>query len=100
MRKYYTGDVFDTMQIWSNWGFKKGVSLDNLAQALNVGRKSAHGTDVAHWWAARDFDSIKRYCAEDVRLTHRVFQRLTYQVPREDIAPAEKVQILSAPVAA
>jgi hypothetical protein len=79
MKKYYTGDVFDTMQIWSNWGFKKGVKLENLGSALNVGCKSGHGTDVAHWWAVRDFGSIKSYCIEDVRLTYRVFQRLTYQ---------------------
>jgi 3'-5' exonuclease len=79
LRKYYTADVIDTMQLWTNWGFKKGVSLDNLAQALGVGQKTGHGTDVAHWWTARDFESIKMYCMEDVRLTHRVYQRLTYQ---------------------
>jgi 3'-5' exonuclease len=81
LRKYYTADIIDTMQLWTNWGFKKGVSLDNLGQALGVGQKTGHGTDVAHWWAARDFESIKMYCMEDVRLTHRVYQRLTYQSP-------------------
>jgi uncharacterized protein YprB with RNaseH-like and TPR domain len=81
LRKFYTVDVVDTMQLWTNWGFKKGVSLDDLAQALGVGQKTGHGTDVAHWWAARDFQSIKTYCMEDVRLTHRIYQRLTYQSP-------------------
>ena len=81
LRKFYTVDVIDTMQLWTNWGFKKGVSLDNLAQALGMGQKTGHGTDVAHWWAGREFESIKKYCMEDVRLTHRVYQRLTYQLP-------------------
>jgi DNA polymerase elongation subunit (family B) len=78
MRKYYTGEVIDTMQVWSNWSYKKAVKLDELAQALGVGQKSGKGTDVAHWWAVRDFDSIKRYCLDDVRLTYRVFCRLKY----------------------
>src|SRR3989442_11574605 len=26
LRKYYTVDVQDTMQVWTNWGFKKGVT--------------------------------------------------------------------------
>jgi len=81
LRKFYTVDVIDTMQLWTNWGFKKGVSLDDLAMALGVGQKTGHGTDVAHWWAIRDFAGIQRYCMEDVRLTHRVYQRLTYQSP-------------------
>ena len=81
LRKFYTVDVIDTMQLWTNWAFKKGVGLDDLAQALGVGQKTGHGTDVAHWWTARDFESIKTYCIEDVRLTHRVYQRLTYQSP-------------------
>src|SRR5712692_4659352 len=80
LRKYYTLDAIDTMQLWTNWGFKKGISLDDLANALGLGQKTGHGTDVAHWWAARDFESIKRYCMEDVRLTYRVYQRLTYQL--------------------
>lgn len=79
MRKYYTGDVADTMQMWTNWGFKKGVSLDVLGQALGVGRKTGQGADVAQWWALRDFQSIGTYCLDDVRLTYRVYRRLTYQ---------------------
>jgi len=39
--------VVDTMQMWTNWGFKKGVTLDNLGNALGCGAKSGHGTDVA-----------------------------------------------------
>jgi DNA polymerase elongation subunit (family B) len=29
MRKYYSVDLRDTMAIWTNWGFKKGVMGDN-----------------------------------------------------------------------
>jgi len=79
LRKYYTGDVVDTMHVWTNWGYKKGVTLDNLGTALGCGAKTGHGTDVAHWWAVRDLQSIATYCMEDVRLTYRVYCKLTYQ---------------------
>ena len=82
LRKYYTVDVQDTMQVWTNWGFKKGVTLDALGGALGCGQKTGHGMDVGQWWAIRDLDSIKAYCLEDVRLTYRVYCRLMYQQPR------------------
>jgi DNA polymerase elongation subunit (family B) len=79
-RKYYTADVIDTLQLWTKWtGSKKGVTLDALGSALGCGRKSGEGTGVAEWWAVRDIESIKRYCADDVRLTYGVYCRLTYQ---------------------
>ncbi|MGA8607814.1 MAG: ribonuclease H-like domain-containing protein [Candidatus Sulfotelmatobacter sp.] len=83
-RRYYTADVVDTLQLWTNWsGNKKGVTLDALGTALGCGRKTGEGTNVAQWWAERDIDSIKKYCCADVQLTYRVFCRLTYQEPRQ-----------------
>lgn len=83
-RRYYTADVIDTLQLWTNWsGNKKGVTLDALGSALGCGRKTGEGARVAEWWAVLDIDSIKKYCREDVQLTYRVFCRLTYQEPRQ-----------------
>ena len=83
-RRYYTADVIDTLQLWTNWsGNKKGVTLDALGSALGCGRKTGEGARVAEWWAVRDIDSIKKYCCEDVQLTYRVFCRLMYQEPKE-----------------
>jgi len=82
LRRYYTADVKDTMCIWTNWGFKKGVTLDALATALGVGQKTGHGVDVPDWWAVRDLRSIGEYCLQDCWLTYQVFCKLTYQEPR------------------
>ena len=83
-RRYYTANVIDTLQLWTNWsGNKKGVTLDALGSALGCGRKTGEGARVAEWWAVRDIDSIKRYCGDDVRLTYRVYCRLTYQEPKK-----------------
>jgi len=81
-RRFYTVDVQDTMQIWTNWGFKKGVSLDALSAALGCGQKIGHGMDVAGWWAMRDLRSIREYCLQDCWIAYQVYCRLTYQQPR------------------
>jgi DNA polymerase elongation subunit (family B) len=104
LRRYYTVDVQDTMQIWTNWGFKKGVTLDALGAALGCGQKIGHGFDVARWWATGDINSIKAYCLEDVRLTYLVYCRLMYQQPRihkpqpEPQAPTISLAKQSAPI--
>lgn len=82
LRRFYTLDVKDTMQLWCNWGFKKGVSLDALGAVLGCGQKIGHGADVEEWWSIRDLVSIKEYCLQDVRLTYQIFCKLTYQEPR------------------
>lgn len=81
-RKYYTEDVIDTMQLWTNWGFRKFVKLEVLGLALGCGGKAGHGDSVAQLWAARDLTSITAYCMADVWLTYRVFCRLMFQKPR------------------
>lgn len=82
-RKYYSKDVIDTLQLWTNWGNKTGVTLDALGAALGCGKKSGNGGKVAGWWAERDMESLKSYCSQDVRITYRVFCRLTYQEPKQ-----------------
>jgi predicted PolB exonuclease-like 3'-5' exonuclease len=81
-RRFYTRDVVDTLELWTNWGHKKGATLDALSTALGCGKKTADGSSVAQWWADRNFEAIKSYCREDVRLAYRVYCRLTYQEPK------------------
>jgi len=95
LRKFYTADVWDSMQVWSNWAFKKFVSLDALGTALQCGQKSAHGMDVAQWWAIRDLQAIAQYCLGDVRLTYLVYCKMTYQEPRPCIARPKVEQLNS-----
>jgi 3'-5' exonuclease len=83
IRKYYSRDVIDTLQLWTNWGNKKGVTLDALGLSLSCGGKAGSGANVARWWGERDIESIKSYCQEDVRLAYRVFCRLTYREAKQ-----------------
>jgi hypothetical protein len=79
LKKFYTGDVIDAMQLWTNWGAQKYVSLDQLAGAMDCGSKSGAGAEVAAWWQAGKLDQIARYCMDDVRLTYLVFLKLMFQ---------------------
>jgi predicted PolB exonuclease-like 3'-5' exonuclease len=97
-RKYYSTDVIDSIQLWTNWGHKKGATLNALGVALGCGGKTANGANVAEWWARCDIESIKSYCQDDVRLAYRVFCRLTYQDPKQIASSARSVS--DVPVAA
>jgi predicted 3'-5' exonuclease similar to PolB exonuclease domain len=82
LRKYYTDQVVDLMEMWTNWSSRfKGCGLDNIAGALGVGGKTGHGTDVAGWWAARDYNSIVKYCMDDVYLAYHVYCKMHYREP-------------------
>jgi DNA polymerase elongation subunit (family B) len=99
-RRYYTRDVVDTLQLWTEWsGNKRGVSLNALGKVLGCGEKTGKGANVAKMWAERDIDGIKSYCQEDVRLTYRVYCRLTYQETREIPSGVQPAPIGSAAVA-
>ncbi len=49
------------------------VSLDSVAQAtLNVG-KTAHGLDAIRFFREGNWDKLKSYCENDVKITKEVF---------------------------
>ncbi len=94
LRRFYTNDIVDTMEVWSNWGSSKFIGLDKLGTLLTVGGKTGHGADVANWWAADDLQRIAEYCREDVRLTYRVFCKLMFQpIPERYRSATEKTNL-------
>jgi hypothetical protein len=82
LRKYWVDDIYDVMAVWSNWSFKKkGFGLEAIAQALGLGGKSGHGSEVAGLWASGQYVKLMDYCLGDVWLTYRIFCRMKYKVP-------------------
>jgi len=79
LRKFYSSDLIDLLQLWSNSGAQKYVSLGQVAGALGCGEKSAEGSRVAEWWQQGKIDEIARYCLQDVRITYLVFLKLMFQ---------------------
>lgn len=50
------------------------VSLDSVAKATLGTQKSGHGLDAIRYWHEKDFESLKKYCLDDVRITKEVFE--------------------------
>ena len=78
LRRYYTADVIDSMQIFSGWGTTKFPGLNDLAAAFGCGQKTATGSQVGEWWAEGNLASIASYCREDVRLSYQIYCRLMF----------------------
>ncbi len=82
LRKYYTEQVYDLMEIWTNWSNRfKGCGLGDIAEALGVGAKTGHGSDVAQLWANREYVKLMDYCMNDVWLSYQVYCRMQYREP-------------------
>ncbi len=79
LKRFYTADVIDLMQLWTNWGAQKYVSLDQLAIAFGCGCKTGDGSKVAEWWQEGRIDQIAEYCMNDVRVTYLLFLKLMFQ---------------------
>ena len=75
LRRYSTASVYDTMQVWANWDRQRFPKLETLAAALGFEGKAGSGDQVVKWYEANDWQRIKDYCMQDVRLTREVYRR-------------------------
>lgn len=72
-------DHYCTSEAWA--GFGNRISLKNLASALGVGSKT-EGMDGSQVWPEFQKGNIKKissYCADDVALTKKVYEKLTFE---------------------
>jgi hypothetical protein len=82
LKKYYTDQVVDLMALWTNWSYKyKGAGLDNIAQALGLGGKTGHGSEIAALWANGEYVKLMDYCMSDVWLTYNVYCKMHFREP-------------------
>lgn len=78
LNSYYTGDLnsfpnLDLLEeIAKTLGFR--VKLDDVAHAtLGIG-KSGHGLQAIEFYRKGEFDKLKKYCLDDVRITKEVYE--------------------------
>jgi DNA polymerase elongation subunit (family B) len=76
LRRYRTDAVYDTMQVWCGWEAGKYPKLDTLAAIMGFQGKSGSGAQVAGWADAGEWEQIKAYCMDDVRITRSVYERM------------------------
>ena len=75
LRRYSTATIYDTMQVWANWDRQHFPKLETLAAVFDLEGKGGSGDMVSKWFESKDWERIKEYCMQDVRLTRDIYLR-------------------------
>lgn len=77
LNKYYPGDLTQIKSIDILESIRDSLGrrlrLDVIASATIGAKKSADGLQAVRWWREGKIDEIKKYCAQDVKVTKKVF---------------------------
>jgi len=78
LNKYYPGDLtkFKSVDLLKEI---KGVlgrrlKLDGIAEATLGRKKSGNGLEAVGWWKNGEYERVKQYCLDDVKLTDELYQ--------------------------
>lgn len=75
---YYVGNIYqfphlDLLEdIEKSLGFR--VALDDLARATLGTKKSGHGLLAVEYFKNNQWDKLKKYCLDDVRITKEIYE--------------------------
>ncbi len=77
LNRYYPGDLTKIksldLLVEVQKALGRRVRLQSLAEAtLNKG-KGGNGLQAVEWWAAGEYDRVRKYCIEDVRITRELY---------------------------
>lgn len=78
LNNYYSGDLLKLpnmdliIPVREALGFR--LKLNDIAKATLKVEKSADGLQAVRWWAEGNIEDIKKYCADDVRITKDVYE--------------------------
>ncbi len=78
LNKYYQGDLgkirhVDILKEIRN-SFGRRMKLDQIAEGTLGVRKSGHGLEATVWWAKGEYEKVKKYCLDDVKITKDVYE--------------------------
>lgn len=77
LNKYYPGDLAQIKSVDLLIEVKKALGrrlkLDTIAEATLGARKTADGLTALRWWRAGEYDKVRQYCMEDVRITKELY---------------------------
>ena len=78
LNKYYAGDLSKIRSIDLLAEIKnvlgRRLKLDSVAEATLGRKKTGSGLDAVKWWEAGEYEKVKKYCIEDVRITKDVYE--------------------------
>lgn len=77
LNKYYPGDLFQIKSIDLMAELREAMgrrlSLNSVASATLGKEKSGEGLQATKWWQEGEYEKVKNYCLDDVRLTKEVY---------------------------
>lgn len=78
LNKYYSGDLakikhIDILKEIKDT-FGRRMKLDQIAEGTLGTHKSGHGLDAVTWWRQGEFEKVKKYCLDDVKITKDVYE--------------------------
>ncbi len=78
LNKYYAGDLGKIRSIDLLAEIKnvlgRRLKLDSVAQATLGKGKSGNGLEAVRLWEAGEYEKVKKYCIDDVRITKEVYE--------------------------
>ncbi len=78
LNNYYSGDLLKLpnldliLPVKEALGFR--LKLNDIAKATLKVEKSADGLQAVRWWAEGNVEDIKKYCAQDVKVTKEIYE--------------------------
>ena len=77
LNKYYPCDLSKIKQLdilkEIRKQFGRGMSLDKLAEGTLGKGKSGHGLKATEWWKQGEYNKVREYCLDDVRITKEIY---------------------------
>lgn len=78
LNKYYPGDLLKIKSLDILKEMQKAIGrrmkLDQIAEGTLGVSKSGHGLDAVRWWRDGEFEKVKKYCLDDVKITKDVYE--------------------------
>lgn len=77
LNKYYVGDLgkiksVDLLKEIRNV-LGRRLKLDNIAEATLGKNKTGNGLEAIEWWKNGEFEKVREYCLDDVRITRQLY---------------------------
>lgn len=69
-KEYKSIDLLDTVRE----GLGRRIKLDWIAEGTLGIKKSSHGLKAVEWWKNGEYEKVKKYCLDDVRITRELFE--------------------------
>ncbi len=99
LNRYYPGNLGSIrsldimMEVYKALG--RRIRLDTLAQATLGRGKIGDGAKAGEWWESGQFDKVREYCLEDVRLTKELYDyaRKHGKLKYKDLREVKEIKI-------